>query len=64
MSNTDGGLLTTGQVAERYGVTNSAVVKAVNSGRLRPARKLPGRTGAYLFRTTDVTRWADKRGAA
>jgi len=64
MSNNSRGLLTTGEVAERYGVTNSAVVKAVNSGRLRPALKLPGRTGAYMFRTSDTDKWAGKRGAA
>ncbi len=47
-------LLTTVLVAERLGVTIRTVHRMVDTGRLRAEFKLPGRTGAYLFRTADV----------
>ena len=61
---TTGRTLTTSEAAEALGITASAVTKAVEAGRLRPVRKLPGRTGTYLFRRCDVERLAAKRGAA
>lgn len=47
-------LLTTAQAAERRGVNVRTIHRAVASGRLAPAMKLPGDTGAYLFRPSDV----------
>lgn len=61
---TPGRTLTTSEAANTLGISASAVTKAVNEGRLKPARKLPGRTGTYLFRVSDVERFAAKRGAA
>ena len=59
-----GRTLTTAEVAELLGITSSAVVKAVSAGRIKPTRKLPGRTGTYMFRRSDVERLAGERGAA
>lgn len=42
-------LLTTDQVADKLRIDRRSVVGRVRTGRLRPATKLPGRTGAYLF---------------
>lgn len=36
----------------------STIVRYVQAGKLRPSRKLPGRTGAYLFWRADVERLA------
>lgn len=44
----------------------STISKYVNTGKLTPSRKLPGRTGAYLFHRSDVEalRDASSGGAA
>jgi excisionase family DNA binding protein len=42
-------LLTSRQAAERLGVDLRTVHRMAGAGRLPPAGKLPGRTGAYLF---------------
>lgn len=47
-------LLSTKQVAERRGVTVSTVSRWVSAGKLTPAIKLDGQTGAMLFRPEDV----------
>lgn len=39
----------------------SSVVRLVKEGALIPALKLPGKTGAYLFRREDVERLRDER---
>lgn len=45
------------------GYTNpSTIVRYVQSGKLTPSRKLPGRNGAYLFWRADVQRLADEQG--
>lgn len=36
----------------------STIAKYVKRGKLTPSRKLPGKTGAYLFRRSDVERLA------
>jgi hypothetical protein len=48
--------LTTAQVAKLAGVPVRKVHRMVGSGKLRPAQKLPGGTGAYLFRPSEVRR--------
>lgn len=45
-------LLTTSQVALKFGVDGSAVRKWVADGKLTPAVKTPG--GHYRFRESDV----------
>jgi excisionase family DNA binding protein len=45
--------LTTAQVSELTGWSVTSVNRWALKGEL-PARKLPGRTGAYLFRRADI----------
>lgn len=57
--------LTTAQVAEKVGRTVATVNRWAAEGRLKPAHKLPGDTGAYLYRRTDVEDLlAESAGAA
>lgn len=42
----------------------STISKYVATGKLTPSRKLPGRTGAYLFRRKDILKLAAKQAAA
>jgi len=48
------GTLTTAEVAERLKVTPSAVSLMVKRGDLKPALKLPGIRGAFLFDTASI----------
>ncbi|MGQ4544404.1 helix-turn-helix domain-containing protein [Dermabacteraceae bacterium P13088] len=62
-------VISTAEVARRLHVAPSTVTKRVERGLLRPARKLPGRTGAYLFDAAEIERLAarerhEKRRAA
>jgi DNA-binding transcriptional MerR regulator len=41
--------LTTAQVAEAANRSIRTVSRWISNGQLRPAMKIPGRTGAYLF---------------
>jgi DNA-binding transcriptional MerR regulator len=56
--------ITSQQAAAILGVTPRTVRRYVESGDLRSFGKLPGRTGALLFREVDVQRLAVERGAA
>lgn len=47
-------LITTAEAAPILGYTVAWVNKLASSGRLPVARKLPGRTGAYLFRRGEL----------
>lgn len=47
-------LLTTAQAAEQADVDVRTIHRWVASGRLSPALKLPGGTGAYLFDPASV----------
>lgn len=47
-------LITTAQAAELLNYTVAWVNKLAASGRLPVAQKLPGRTGAYLFRRSEI----------
>lgn len=58
-------LLTSAQVAERFGVDVRTVARWVNSGRIRPpAVQGPGLRGARLFRPEDVEADLAERKAA
>lgn len=57
-------LLPTKQVAELLRVDVRTVHRMAEDGRLPPALKLPGTTGAWLFERADVERIADQRAAA
>lgn len=45
----DDELLTARELSNQSGVPLSTLNRWVREGRIQPARKLPGRTGAYLF---------------
>lgn len=47
-------LIGTAEVCRIKGVHRSTVKRWVDEGRLTPAVKLPGKTGAMMFRRSDV----------
>lgn len=51
-------LLSTVETADLIGVERSTVSKMVREARLTPAHKLPGPTGAFVFRRGEVERAA------
>lgn len=50
----NGQLLTSPQVAQRLGCSVRTVHRLVDSEELKPAQKLPGPNGAFLFDQDDV----------
>lgn len=64
MGNTDDELLTTSQVAELTGWSITSINRWALSGDLVAERKLPGRTGSYLFRRAVVQQTLRSRDAA
>lgn len=57
-------LIPTKQAAKLLGVDVRTVHRMVDSGRLTPTLKIPGRTGACLFDRADVERLVAERTAA
>lgn len=57
-------LVTSADAARILGVHVATVARRVASGSLRPAMKLPGETGAYLFDRAQVERIAAERAAS
>lgn len=51
---TDDDLIGTSEVCELRKVHRSTVKRWVDAGKLKPAHVLPGKTGAMLFKRTDV----------
>lgn len=49
-------LLATRQVADALGIDVSTISRWVKEGRISPAMRLPGKTGAMLFTPKDVER--------
>lgn len=47
-------MVSTSQAARLLGCHVRTVHRLVESGRLKPVAKVPGRTGAYLFLRIDV----------
>ena len=57
--------VTTREALEILGLTNASTIsRYVDTGALAPSRKLPGRTGPFLFLRSDVEAFAAERGAA
>ena len=44
------------EAAEILGVSRATVSRWVTEEKLQPAQKMPGETGAYLFRRAEVER--------
>lgn len=57
-------LITSADVAQKIGVHVTTVARWVAAGSLRPAMKLPGETGAYLFDRAEVEQLASERASA
>ncbi len=51
---------TVAEVVAEEGIPKRTVIAAITRGELK-AHKLPGRTGAYLIRRSDLSRWLAKR---
>lgn len=49
-------LLATVEVARRLGLERSTLSRWVKEGRIVPAMRLPGATGAFLFHPSEVER--------
>lgn len=64
MHNDGNELITTAQAADILCCTVAWVNKLAASGRLTVAQKLPGLTGAYLFRREDIDAEAAARRTA
>lgn len=48
-------LITTNEACDLLGgIDRSTLVRWIQSGRIAPAHKLPGKTGSYLLRRADV----------
>lgn len=59
MSNNE---ITTREALDILGFAHpSSITRLVAERKLKPSRKLPGATGAYLFRRLDIERLAAKR---
>ena len=56
MANEDD-LISSSEAGAILGRTVRTVHRLADAGELEPVRKLPGRTGAYLFRRADVMAW-------
>lgn len=56
-------LIGTADAAKILGVSERTAKRLASSGRLPAAVKMPGETGAYLFRRSDVERMRDMRAA-
>lgn len=54
-------LLTTKEIAERFGVETRTVQRWVERGWLRAVQKLPGPNGTLLYLPADVEKFARKR---
>lgn len=46
--------LTANEAADRAGRSRRTITRWIESGRLKPAERLPGQTGALLFLPEDV----------
>lgn len=56
--------ITTKEACDILRVDRATIGRWMDSGKLTPVHKLPGLTGAFLFRRSDVERIAKKRQSA
>ncbi len=57
-------LLGVNEAAKIVGVSDRTIKRLAKSGVLPHAHKMPGQTGAYLFRRRDVEKLAKSKGRA
>lgn len=58
-------LITTAEACRRLGFKDrSSLTRYVAEGRISPAMKLDGRTGAYLFSVEEVERFKSEKAAS
>lgn len=57
-------LLSTAEAVAKLNIDRSTLTRWVAAGRIKPAHKLPGLRGAYLFDPTEVQRLRDENRAA
>ena len=56
--------ITTREAMTILGFTHaSTVIRYVYEGKLTPSRRLPGKTGAYMFWRADIERLAERRAS-
>lgn len=56
--------MTTAEAAERLGCSPRTIHRKVKAEELKPLMKVPGRTGAFIFTTAEVERYAARTGKA
>lgn len=57
-------LITTAEACRRLGFKDrSSLTRYVAEGRITPAMKLDGKTGAYLFAPSEIERFKSERAA-
>ncbi|WP_067891344.1 helix-turn-helix domain-containing protein [Nocardia vaccinii] len=56
-------LLTSEEASKLLEVDKSTLIRWVSSGDVKPVRKLPGKTGAFLFERSDIEDLRDRRAA-
>jgi hypothetical protein len=57
-------IITTAQAARMLGRSVATVNRMVALGQIQPAKKLPGKTGAYLFEAREIERLVSDRAAS
>lgn len=57
-------LIGSAEACKILGIERSTLVRWVQLRQIRPAKKLPGPVGPYLYRRSDVERLAEQRKAA
>ena len=55
----DDDLITAAEAGILFGKTPRTIARMAGDGALPAAHKLPGKTGAYLFRRADVEAWLE-----
>lgn len=56
MPNTPDDFITSAEVCAELGIDRSTLTRWVQAGRIKPATKLPGLRGPYLFTRSEVAR--------
>lgn len=57
-------LISTSEAAGIVGESVRQFIRRVEAGSIKPAKKLPGLRGAYLFERSDVERISSRVGAS